>query len=449
MESTGSNSIESPIESTGGLTAEDARAWARTGALAAFALVLSYLESFIPLPVPIPGARLGLANIAILMALDLQGFRSGLAVSVIKVLVTGILFGSPLMIPFSAVGTLFALVASWLVLRIPHIHMVFPAIAGAFMHIVGQLLVATLALGTPLVWYSLPFLAFLSLLTGALTGSIAGWLVEDLSAEPSSEEHGSGNSPALGGLKDAVPTNAADAAPAALGRVAEARDAAPGAVQRFVSQHLRAVLAALLVFTVVVICVKNLIALAVCAALALGFALVARTRPSALAKGLLPLAPILVITALAQVLYQKQGDVVAQWGSLVVTTSAIHNVCAMFLTMFSLMVAVLSLMKLIPVSQLMGAFMAALKPFRRRGVWVEAFALALDVALEFTFILVDEFKALREAMTRDDPSFGKGPFWRRLTAYQKMLPLLARNAFRHADEVADRFAEGSYRARVS
>lgn len=76
--------------------------------LAAFALVLSYVETFIPLPIPIPGAKIGLANIAILIALETTGAKSAFAIAVIKTLVTGFMFGSPVMIPYSAGGTLLA-----------------------------------------------------------------------------------------------------------------------------------------------------------------------------------------------------------------------------------------------------------------------------------------------------------------------------------------------------
>lgn len=440
---------ETVSKTTSRLTPKEARVWARTGALAALALVLSYIESFIPLPAPIPGARLGLANIAILAALDLQGLRSGLAVATIKVLVTGILFGSPVMIPFSAAGTLLALAASWLVLRIPKIHIMFAAIAGALMHIVGQLLVATLMLGTTLVWYSLPFLSLIALFTGALTGTIAARLIADLSAESPQQEGETNTRIALNANAGAPNEHfATDRHPIRITTYA-ASSAGPIVIQSFVEQHGRVALLVLLIFTLVVICVKNLVVLSFCAAIALAFALLARVKLTALAKGLLPLIPILAITAIAQVLYQQQGSIVWHLGSIAITTQAIQNVCAMFLTMLALMTAILSLVKLVPSSQIMSAFSTALKPLQRYGLHVDAFLLSFEVALEFTFILVNEFKDLKASKSSEDPSFDEGSFWYRLKSYRKMFPVLARNAFQRADGVADRFVEGSYRASVS
>ena len=80
--------------------------WTRVGALAAFALVLSYVETFVP--IPIPGVKLGLANIVVLVALVRFDARSALAVAAIKVLAAGLLFGSPIMMAYSAAGTLLA-----------------------------------------------------------------------------------------------------------------------------------------------------------------------------------------------------------------------------------------------------------------------------------------------------------------------------------------------------
>ena len=88
--------------------ADYVRRWARVGILAALALVLSYIEMFIPLPVPVPGIKLGLANIAVLMALEVLDVKSAAAVALVKVLASGFLFGNPVMMLYSAGGTVLA-----------------------------------------------------------------------------------------------------------------------------------------------------------------------------------------------------------------------------------------------------------------------------------------------------------------------------------------------------
>lgn len=71
---------------------------ARVSLLAACALVLSYIETMIPLPVAIPGIKLGLANIAVVVALFTLDIKSAAAICTIKVLASGFLFGSPMML---------------------------------------------------------------------------------------------------------------------------------------------------------------------------------------------------------------------------------------------------------------------------------------------------------------------------------------------------------------
>lgn len=164
------------------LTLDEARSWARAGVLAALALVLSYAETFIPLPVPVPGIKLGLANIIVLLALELLDFKSAAVIAGIKVLAAGFLFGNPLMMAYSALGTLFALLGMALLVRIPRLHIGLIAICGALLHNVGQLIVAAAVLQTSLVWASFPILAIAAVITGALTGAFAKYLLDNLKA---------------------------------------------------------------------------------------------------------------------------------------------------------------------------------------------------------------------------------------------------------------------------
>ena len=147
-----------------------ARKWARVGVLAALALVLSYIETFIPLPVPVPGIKLGLANIAVLMALEMLDVKSAACVALVKVLASGFLFGNPLMMLYSAGGTALAFIAMAALTRIEGFSVMLAAIVGAILHNVGQLAVASLVLGTPLVWATAPVLVIAACATGALSG---------------------------------------------------------------------------------------------------------------------------------------------------------------------------------------------------------------------------------------------------------------------------------------
>lgn len=157
-------------EANRAMTLEEARLWARVGVLAALALVLSYIETFIPLPLPVPGVKLGLANIAVLVALKLLDVKSAALVATIKVLAAGFLFGNPLMMAYSAGGTVLAFVSMAALSRIKNLSVVLIAIVGAVLHNVGQLAVASVLLGTPLVWATAPLLVIAACVTGALSG---------------------------------------------------------------------------------------------------------------------------------------------------------------------------------------------------------------------------------------------------------------------------------------
>lgn len=162
------------------LSRAEARRWARVGVIAALALVLGYIETFIPLPVPVPGIKLGLANIAVLAALVLLDVKSAALVAVVKVLAAGFLFGNPLMMLYSAGGTLLAFIAMAALTRMRGLSIVLVAIIGAILHNIGQLAVASVILGTPLVWYSAPVLVVAAAFTGAATGMAARYAIDCL-----------------------------------------------------------------------------------------------------------------------------------------------------------------------------------------------------------------------------------------------------------------------------
>lgn len=149
---------------------DEARRWACVGVLAALALVFGYIETFVPLPVPVPGVKLGLANIVVLAALVLLDVRSAAVVALVKVLAAGFLFGNPFMMLYSAGGTALAFAAMVALTRIRGLSLVLVAVVGAVLHNVGQLVVASVVLGTPLVWVTAPFLAIAACVTGALSG---------------------------------------------------------------------------------------------------------------------------------------------------------------------------------------------------------------------------------------------------------------------------------------
>lgn len=149
----------------------------RGAMLVSLALVLSLLERLIPLElfIPIPGVKLGLANIVTLFALASLGMRDATVILVLRVGILGLING-PVPFILSAAGGLLSLVVMWILMRGNGrvFTLIGVGMGGAVAHNTGQVLAASLLLGNPalLVTY-LPALLLTGLLTGVLTGSAA------------------------------------------------------------------------------------------------------------------------------------------------------------------------------------------------------------------------------------------------------------------------------------
>ncbi len=144
---------------------------ALTGILFALALALSLLEGMIPLPVPIPGVKLGLSNIVVMYCVYAMGAGQAYLLGVLKalfVLMTRGMSGALL----SLSGGLLSITAMVLLRRLffrQNCHTAI-SIGGAVAHNAGQLICAALLLREGvLLWYYLPVLAAVGVLVGALT----------------------------------------------------------------------------------------------------------------------------------------------------------------------------------------------------------------------------------------------------------------------------------------
>ncbi|MGI6421642.1 MAG: Gx transporter family protein [Syntrophomonadaceae bacterium] len=141
--------------------------------LVAQATILHYLEGLLPNPVPIPGVKLGLANIITLLALILYDFKTALNVVVLRTilgsLLNGTLFGVGFFLSFT--GAMTAAAMMLLLLRVfPVLSVVGVSVAGAIAHSIGQLLMAALIISQPGIFYYLPFMLLFSIPSGIITG---------------------------------------------------------------------------------------------------------------------------------------------------------------------------------------------------------------------------------------------------------------------------------------
>ncbi|MBP3538340.1 MAG: Gx transporter family protein [Oscillospiraceae bacterium] len=149
--------------------------------LTAIALTIFMIESQIPAPVPIPGVKLGLANIITLTTMLILGRKEAGAVLTVRVLMGAVFAGSPASLLYSAMGGLFAyIVMCILVGIIPEKRLWALSALSAMAHNAGQLLACVLVVKTPGVFVYAPALIVSGVITGAFTGWGAMYLVRAL-----------------------------------------------------------------------------------------------------------------------------------------------------------------------------------------------------------------------------------------------------------------------------
>lgn len=135
-----------------------------------FALILSYIESRLPAFVAIPGIKAGLANIAVIFTLYKLGAKEAAAISIIRVLLVSLLFGSPVSLIYSISGAVLSLSVMIALKRLTPLKEIAVSVCGGVMHNVGQIIAASIMLGTNVVGYYLPFL----ILSGSIAGIVVG-----------------------------------------------------------------------------------------------------------------------------------------------------------------------------------------------------------------------------------------------------------------------------------
>ncbi len=154
------------------------RTVALTGLLIALALVLSYLESLVPLSFAVPGIKLGLPNLVIVFALYRLRPATAAAISLLRVALVALLFGSALSLAYSAAGAVLSFAVMLLLKRSGRFGCTGVSVAGAVAHNLAQIATAALLLETPgLAWY-FPVLCVSGTAAGVCIGLLAALLVK-------------------------------------------------------------------------------------------------------------------------------------------------------------------------------------------------------------------------------------------------------------------------------
>lgn len=144
----------------------------------AVAMILSFVESRIPPIVPIPGVKIGLANIAVIFALYKMGWREAIAVSLVRVALVALLFGSVVSLAYSFAGAVLSLSLMIILKKLRLFTEIAVSVVGGITHNIGQILVAFLLLETSVVFYYLPFLLISGVIAGIGVGAASALLVK-------------------------------------------------------------------------------------------------------------------------------------------------------------------------------------------------------------------------------------------------------------------------------
>lgn len=146
---------------------------AMAGIFVSLALIFSYVESLIPFNFGIPGIKLGLANVVVVAGLYLMKLPDICLISMIRIFVSGLLFGNMMSLIYSLSGGILSLITMLLLKRTGKFSVIGVSISGAVCHNIGQIAAAIIVTGVPVIVYYLPVLMGVGIITGAVMGIIA------------------------------------------------------------------------------------------------------------------------------------------------------------------------------------------------------------------------------------------------------------------------------------
>lgn len=153
---------------------------ARYALLTALAMVLSWLESLVPLSVAVPGVKLGLTNLVVIFALYRMSARDALAISLVRVVLVSFTFGNAYAFAYSLAGALLSFGIMWMLKKSGGFSSVGVSVAGGVGHNLGQILIAALVLENSGIFYYFPALLLSGTAAGVCIGVVGGILVKRL-----------------------------------------------------------------------------------------------------------------------------------------------------------------------------------------------------------------------------------------------------------------------------
>lgn len=141
------------------------------------AMILSFVESQIPVSVAIPGIKLGLPNLVMTFLLYKAGWKDTVIVSMIRIVLISMLFGNIQTLTFSVAGAIVSLLGMILLKKIDRFSCVAVSVTGGVLHNVGQIIAACMWTQTAQIAFYLPMLLFSGTVAGAVIGLLAGLML--------------------------------------------------------------------------------------------------------------------------------------------------------------------------------------------------------------------------------------------------------------------------------
>ncbi len=142
------------------------------GLLTTVALLLSYVERMLAIPMIVPGMKLGLANVAVLIALYILDNKTAFSISILRILISALLFTGFASFLYSASGALLSFTVMAFCKKTNIFSMIAVSILGGISHNIGQIIIACIIVENIGLFYYMPFLIILGIATGFITGIV-------------------------------------------------------------------------------------------------------------------------------------------------------------------------------------------------------------------------------------------------------------------------------------
>lgn len=150
------------------------------GVLIALTMILSYLESLVPIHMAVPGVKLGLANLVTIIALQRLDLKSTIVISVGRIILSNILFGNLAVLLYSLAGAACSILIMTLLKKCRVFGIVGISVAGAVFHNLGQILVAVCVMENARIFYYMLILLITGTIAGVAIGLLASFLLKNI-----------------------------------------------------------------------------------------------------------------------------------------------------------------------------------------------------------------------------------------------------------------------------